>query len=261
MRFPLRTNILYTVGNNKALNTFVEDFYQSMDKKGIKNPPKIVRLYSAEREVERYLRRDNKTSRFDKSAAEAVAEGEFSEVDRYLAGAALNMQAGKRENFEEKFPSHFDKKSPTHGIALNDAAHEYFLENLDRHTALNELMLKRVNRGEELSDDERKAEKEAVKSLYRDFLNNFTGIVCSTPAAATSPMVRDNFHPDMVMVDEAGRTKELELCPLIAFYEGPWILVGDPRQLGPHVRHNCGNAERSRNAFVNQEELSIIGRG
>ena len=54
------------------------------------------------------------------------------------------MQARKRIIFEKKFPYY--------GIALNEAAYEYFLENLNRHTAFNELMLKRVNRREELTD-------------------------------------------------------------------------------------------------------------
>lgn len=104
--------------------------------------------------------------------------------------------------------------------------------------------------------------KSATKTLYRTFLASFDGIVCCTPIAASNFQFRSSFRPDIVLIDEGGRLLELELLVLVAWYSGPWVVVGDKFQLAPYVQHDpsANNAAQSKNLFVRQISYSTIAR-
>ncbi|SPO04825.1 uncharacterized protein DNG_07510 [Cephalotrichum gorgonifer] len=88
------------------------------------------------------------------------------------------------------------------------------------------------------------------------------GVVCATPIAAINYLFRTPFHPDLILMDEAGRMSETELIVLIALFKGPWMAVGDKSQLGPYVRtdHAAGNADQSKNPYIQMSWRSTLER-
>lgn len=229
--------LIIAVGNNAAIDTFCTELGRFARKIGLPDGAlQILRLNSVDREVDRFDHRNARKSHFDETGARAVVESEeFCEPDRFPATAAIHVHTGRTEFMNVKYPCS--------SLAMNEAAYKYSVTQRDDYSTLDELLLKHNFRGEKLAKDERTSMKSAVKPLYSDFLGQFTGVVCSTPAAASGPMVRRHFKPDIVLVDEAGRVDERQIYPLIAFYSGPWILVGDPVQPGPFV-HTDDTAQK-----------------
>lgn len=126
---------------------------------------------------------------------------------------------------------------------------------------MDELLQKAETDAEMSKNDVLDLQKE-TKQLYRDFLGQFQGIVCCTPVAASNYQFRTNFSPHLVLIDEGGRLRELELLILVAWFRGPWVIVGDKHQLGPfvHMDPSARNEVQSNNPFVKQLGYSTLAR-
>lgn len=146
-------------------------------------------------------------------------------------------------------------------MALHEAVARYLYENRETYASpLN--LLDSIGPGQALSKEQSSALKMATKSLHRDFLTSFKGIVCATPMAAANHEFRSFFRPDLVVVDEAGRLPEIELLSIVAFYDGPYIIVGDQMQLRPYLNFDptAKNAVQSQNPFARQLTYSTLER-
>jgi hypothetical protein len=80
--------------------------------------------------------------------------------------------------------------------------------------------------------------------------------------AAADHEFRSFFRPNIVALDEGGRLPEIELTSILAFYDGPFIVVGDPQQLSPWVEFNpeAKNEVQSFNPFARQLGYSTLER-
>ncbi|KAL3421311.1 Regulator of nonsense transcripts 1-like protein 1 [Phlyctema vagabunda] len=60
-------------------------------------------------------------------------------------------------------------------------------------------------------------------------------VLCITLNMATKVNFYEKVHPDLIIQDDACRSKEISSLALMAFYDAPILSVGDPQQLGPTV--------------------------
>lgn len=104
--------------------------------------------------------------------------------------------------------------------------------------------------------------KTDVKALYADFLCQFKGLVCATPVACSNHTFRSTFKPDLVLVDEVGRMRELSFYIPVTWFDAPVIAVGDYRQNGPTIviQHDAENAVKSNNPYYPALSTSILER-
>ena len=209
-----------------------------------------------------YPKREKKPDIFDRKAAQESLEPEndkhFSEADRFLAQWAITRAEIDIHNARS---ARRDHKSACRNISLQEGASRYLMERLGTYGELNNLLGK-VQSGDELSLDDRMDLKARIRSLYSDYLTQFSGVVCTTPVAASNFQFRQAFQPQIVLVDEGGRTSELELLVPIAWYDSRWIIVGDVQQLGPFLQTDpsAKNAVQSYNPFVKQIGYATLAR-
>lgn len=73
---------------------------------------------------------------------------------------------------------------------------------------------------------------------------------------------KSHFRPDLVMLDEGGRLPELELLSVMAFFDGPFLVVGGPQQMRPftELQPDAANDAQSFNPFVHQLSYSTLER-
>lgn len=76
--------------------------------------------------------------------------------------------------------------------SLHHFANRTLAQNSDRHTELR-TMMNRVKAGENLLEGEFASLKHLVKELYRDTLQDFSGVVASTPVGITPLLIRQSF--------------------------------------------------------------------
>ncbi|KAK2736659.1 hypothetical protein FQN57_000596 [Myotisia sp. PD_48] len=238
--------VLYCVNNNAALDTFAMNLQSKMERLGLgAQAPTIVRLYGMESEVKKIMVTGKPAANsFDHKAAQLELENpQFSETDIFLAFYVILQE---EINIRRK-------KAACPNMSLQEAAVHYHINNKESHEIL-ETHLQKVRSDQSLEREEMNVLKFEIKQLYSDFLFQFEGIVCSTPIAASDYLFRTHFRPDLVLIDEGGRLPELELLVLIAWYPGPWIVVGDKQQLGPFVQKDptVKNETQSLNPFIKQ---------
>jgi len=81
-------------------------------------------------------------------------------------------------------------------------------------------------------------------------------IIVTTISNAANPILRKDFQPCVIIVDEAGRLTEGAIWPLFANYgRVPMVFLGDCKQTGPVVR-----ASPAANGFCAQLELPFFTR-
>jgi len=93
-------------------------------------------------------------------------------------------------------------------------------------------------------------------SLLTTHVLRTADIVVTTISNAASPILRNDFQPCVIVVDEAGRLTEGEIWPLFANYGRVlMVFLGDCKQTGPVVR-----AGPAANGFCAQLELPFFTR-
>ncbi|KAK1762933.1 hypothetical protein QBC33DRAFT_573845 [Phialemonium atrogriseum] len=235
---PGKKRVIYSANNNAAVDTFAKNLEKHMNKLGLKKTPDIVRLYSMDSEVASLTKpKQRQPDPFDREGAQDTAK-QFSETDLFLAQYVITRAEMK---IHEAKQAQSKKKSDCRNMSLQEAA-------VKRDPA-----------------QRRHAEslKAYVKLLFGDYLAHFSGVVCCTPVAASNYLFRSHFTDvDLVLVDEAGRMRELELLILVAWFGSRLIVVGDMHQLGPFVQTDpkIDNEVQSHNAFVTQLAYATIGR-
>ncbi|CAJ0545530.1 Ff.00g090030.m01.CDS01 [Fusarium sp. VM40] len=135
-------------------------------------------------------------------------------------------------------------------------------QNSDRHTELREMM-DRVKAGENLLEGEFASLKHLIKELYRDTLQDFSGVVASTPVGITLLLIRQSFRPDLVIVDEAVTMDEMSLLvPIAHFSPKAWVIVGDIAQKPPHMtmEHDLGPGKTTPTPSTLQKQTSLLHR-
>ncbi len=91
------------------------------------------------------------------------------------------------------------------------------------------------SRGEEMTSDDMTAFRAHTKALREHVLGN-ADVVVATLSAAGEAYLRSHFPADVIVVEEAAKVQEPEMWNVFAGYTaGKYILVGDQKQLGPHV--------------------------
>ena len=94
---PGDRKILYTVGNNAAIDAFAVSFRDRIEKLGLEHPMSILRLYAMDREVGKF-EKEHDGETFNSVEANVAAHNQaFSEVDRFLAAAELSANNKKSE--------------------------------------------------------------------------------------------------------------------------------------------------------------------
>lgn len=247
------------VNNNAAVDTFARSLEAKLNRMELGNDsPVIVRLYSMDSEVDK-MTKEKKPDPFDQDAALKYLENpQFSETDLFLASYMIAKATVSMHELSNKFRR---DKSRCCNMSLQEAAARYHMQNPHLHRDLEGLLAK-IRRGQEISSEDMSEIKAEVKNLYHQFLLQFRGVVCCTPIAASNFQFRTHYSPDLVLVDEGGRLRELELLVLIAWYPRPWIIIGDKHQLGPfiHVDPSMKNEVQSENPFVKQLAYSTLAR-
>lgn len=111
------------------------------------NAPDIIRLYPMDCGVDEMLLSSRNThGAFNREEAiRAANDPEFSEVDRFLAQVAGQAHDEKA--------AHLKSKNGCKNMSLQQAAHRYHKEDLDKYPVLQKLLVK-VGCGEELSKEE-----------------------------------------------------------------------------------------------------------
>jgi hypothetical protein len=106
-----------------------------------------------------------------------------------------------------------------------------------------------------LPEEEERAFRKSMKRLARDTLSR-ADIVFGTPFVLGTSLMYHSLHPTLVLIDEAGMTKESDLLPILTYYfPKAFGLFGDPKQLGPTIISN-----RNQNVFRAQIAVSLLSR-
>jgi hypothetical protein len=134
--------------------------------------------------------------------------------------------------------------------------------NLERHSDLKEMM-DRIKNGENLQGGNFATFKVLVKELLRQTLQDFSGVVASTPVGIAPLLIRESFQPDLIIVDEAATMDEVSLLiPIAHFSPKAWVVVGDISQKPPHItmEHDLGPGKTTSNPFAFQKQTSLLHR-
>jgi superfamily I DNA and/or RNA helicase len=243
--------------NNAALDTFARTLKKAIDKSGVKDLD-VVRLYSYESEVDGMRQKCAPfIDRYDEVEA-VIQQNEFDETDKLLA-AYIVIKASVDIHTERD--QRAKQKGACRNMSLHEAAAGFLDENQEKYIELVTL-LNSITPGEAMSPKQSSLLKSGTKTLYRDFLASFKGIIYATPMAAASSEFQPFFKPHLTLIDEAGRLREIELLSVIAFFDGPYIVVGDQQQLKPYIGFDptANNEVQSLNPFAKQLTYSTLER-
>ena len=222
--------VLYLVNSNAAVDNFAEEVMDTLASLGLEKTFPILHLYGIDSEVSSYIKKTSK--RQDEDFIDLNAAKKFCDNfqgDDFLAALQLvkleaDIQTAKAEDLESK------KRNRC--ISLESAAAKYFMANKDLFPALSSAIDGLEKNGKLGEDVQLKA---LVKHLYAEFLKQFNGLICSTPVGCSNQAIHQSYKPDLVLVDEAGRLRELSFMIPIAWYHAPTIVVGDYLQFEPHL--------------------------
>lgn len=109
---------------------------------------------------------------------------------------------------------------------------------------------------------ERIAFREQQKELFSETISKATVVCCSLSNTAET-LIRMNFGPDFIILDEAARATEADCWTLWANYPTTMarLLIGDPRQLQPQVETDSSVARLlKQNGFAHQLSMSLMAR-
>jgi hypothetical protein len=153
-------------------------------------------------------------------------------------------------------------KNANRDKSLHQFASDSMTNHPDRHTYLQD-SVDRIRNGDVLSEDQYASFKQQIKTLYRDTIREFSGVVATTAVGATPLLIRDELQPDLIIIDEAATMDEASLLILIAHYTPKaWVITGDIAQKPPHLtmEHDLGPGKVSSNPFAVQKQTSPLHR-
>ncbi|KAK0729893.1 AAA domain-containing protein [Lasiosphaeris hirsuta] len=205
------TKTIYFVNQNTGVNDFSSDLFH-FEELNANNA--VIRLHNFETEVEDWMQdRVTKNRReipFDSDDAKRACAGID---DHFLAQHQLAQLALDMNNIRSQ-----KKKKKLKSLSLNEAAYRYFQERPSEYPDLKDAL--------EKYDPEKSTDiKESVTKLYRDFLEQFTGVVTPTPhAGCLSKFVR-HFKANICLLDEAAKVGDLTLLQIIRKHEPNFLLA------------------------------------
>ncbi|CAK7237368.1 hypothetical protein SCUCBS95973_009935 [Sporothrix curviconia] len=228
------TSILYIVNNNDGVDNFADELQEMYASTGFAdNSPQVLRLFSMESEVASMTNKKLQLHEFAFDAKSASDDLDLL-LDIFLAERLALKLAVEIHTATEQDRL---RKKKQRKISLHRAALQYF-EDHKAEEWLKDFaeLITVVDSGASLTSDQRATFKAMTKQLYQVFLGEFKGIICATPVACADFTVKQSFRPDLVMIDEAARMREMTtLIPVTWFDPKAFIIVGDIHQLQPHV--------------------------
>ena len=241
--------------SNEGVDNFSAELRKMYEKLGFgANMPIILRLYGMDSEIATMLNKAKDKPKDSFDAAAAAEEMASFDLSDYLT-AEFQIVKLSAESFDAEKMARTRKNRLRH-MSLHAHAYHWLDQNRSEYPELCEL-LELIDAKHPLSDVQATFFKGHTRVLYQDFLAQFTGIICATPVAASHSSVRGTFRPELVVIDENARMRELSTLIPIAWYNPKvWVILGDPRQLKPHVSLDVdGN-----NMFRPSLETSILSR-
>ncbi|KAB5572584.1 hypothetical protein GE09DRAFT_1269540 [Coniochaeta sp. 2T2.1] len=228
---------------------------KKLDGQGVKGVD-IARMYAYDGEIRSTKPRQHSDPVDYEGAAFHVDS--FDESDKVLAEYVL---ASASIDIHKKRQKRADRKSGCRNMSLHQAAIAYHLADTSRDLKFDRL-LKSLETATDMTQKQSTELRAGTKRLYREFLVQFKGIICSTPMAVADAEFRNWFHPHLITVDEGGRLPENELLTVLAFYDAPVIVVGDHHQLPPYLKFNANakNDLQSSNPIAPQLRYSTTER-
>ena len=225
---------LYVVNNNEGVNKFSADLVDMFERLGLgANAPTVLRLYSVDSELATMLKKgkDEPNDPFNNQEATSRMD-QFTLADHFLAEYQLLKLTTDSFNAAKIAR---EQRNKLRTMSLHAHAFKYLEQNRPQYEVLWQL-LDMVKGKQELTVIQATQFRERTKVVYEDFLGQFKGIICATPVAASNHSVRSRFTPDLVMIDENARMRELSTLILVAWYSPKaWVILGDPNQPKPHL--------------------------
>lgn len=227
---PPRANfqVLYVLDMNQSVNDVVGMIQGMAQKIGLVDvagePLSVIRLHSIKAEMhdvpKKYLplftdlQRDNT---------------EFNG----LHGAVLELIIPMMRKVEE---AHQRARAERRvGASLTEATRREYEEHEDRYLSLSHLISKVVLSPDIWPDNKAEIFRQVCDGPMAQVLRK-VHIIVATPVGAGDSFLRKHFKPDMVIQDEAARSKEMSSLILLAAHSPlVYILVGDTKQNGPYV--------------------------
>ncbi|KAJ9150009.1 hypothetical protein NKR23_g4018 [Pleurostoma richardsiae] len=222
---PYKT--LYLVSHNKGVDDFAQKMANAYAAMG-KDTSQVVRMYNFETEIDDWnlQRASEKTDDpFDKEQAQRSI---VSVTDKFMAHHELSKLA--LELHDSRRSSHSPRLKQ---LSLHTAAFLYYQKNKSAWPLITEI-LEEFNTSGSLENSQKSVLSTEVARLYKEYLEQFTGVIAATPVAINHAKFRSAVgqNVDMIFVDEAGRMSELGLLiPIARFTPNLFMVVGDPRQL------------------------------
>ena len=258
---PADKKVLYVVNNNSAVDNFAQEGMNKQTSLHLEHPVPLLRLYSMESEIGTYMKKTS--AQRDDALADSNAAAEFCDSftgEPFIAELAIGQIGKDMKAAQEATRA---EKARHRGISLESGAAQYFERHRDEFPALAEILQQIQQQTDGVIDqDTRSALKTLIRNLYTTFLGQLSGVIVTTPVAASNHLVHGSFKPDIVLVDEAGRVREMSLMISMTWYDAPHIVVGDHLQFGPHsiVEHRVHNALQSENPFAPSITNSTLSR-
>jgi hypothetical protein len=258
---PADKKVLYVVNNNSDVDNFAQEGMNKQTSLHLEHPVPFLRLYSMESEIGTYMKKTS--AQRDDALADSNAAAEFCDSftgEPFLAELAIGQIGKDMKAAQEATRA---EKARHRGISLESGAAQYFERHRDEFPALAEILQQIQQQTDGVIDqDTRSALKTLIRNLYTTFLGQFSGVIVATPVATSNHLVHGSFKPDIVLVDEAGRLREMSLMISMTWYDAPHIVVGDHLQFGPHltVEHHVHNALQSENPFAPSITNSTLSR-
>jgi hypothetical protein len=248
-----KPRILYILNNNVGVETFCQRLGQTFEdwlpEEHASHRPDIMRVYPLEGEV-----RNTSNSVKPQQDIEVDNLAEAFEADQVLQELCTdvieNQAAAKRT------------KNANRDKSLHRYASDSISNHPERHSYL-QGSLERIKNGDTLSEDQYASFKQQIKTVYRDTIREFSGIMVTTAVGAYPAVIREELKPELIIIDEAATMDEASLFILIAnFAPKAWVITGDIAQKPPHLtmEHDLGPGKVSSNPFAVQKQTSVEHR-
>ncbi|KAJ4385725.1 hypothetical protein N0V93_010154 [Gnomoniopsis smithogilvyi] len=260
---PSRVNFqgLYVFDMKKSVNDMVEIFKSLAKELNLEKiagePLSIIRVHSVEAELrdmpKKYLALSKELQRLDTES-------------NGLSLAILEMIVPIMKRVDDMHSRGRAERSVD--ISLAEATRREFVKNEAEYVALSRLTKKIALDPELWPGNKAAVFMEIRKGPMAKVLRN-AHIVLATPVGAGDYYFRQHFKPDLIIIDEAARSKEITNLILLARHSPSMIImVGDTKQNGPPIFSLCQHLKASSsadhvripNTFGPQLKLSLLSR-
>lgn len=221
--------VLYVLDMNTSVNDVVEIMQDMAREMGLLKiagkPINIIRLHSVRAEIrdvpKKYVKLVNDLQRDDT---------EFNG----LGGAVLEIIVPMMRKVEEMHQHGRAERRVS--ASLTEATRREFQENRDQYPSLSHLIERVAMNPEIWADNKANIFAEVKKGPLTKVLRT-AHILAATPVGAGDFFLRQHFKPDLIIQDEAARSKEVSSLILLAAHSpAAYILVGDTQGNGPYVK-------------------------